>query len=358
MSSNLSNSTTNNPTDGDGRLSDILEGIVIMFLAAIAIIGNGIIIFIIYKNRNLRALRNLFIASLALSDFCLAATDILYQGIDKLVPNYRPPHFSICYFILLCGVLFASASVFNLTAMTLNRYIAIIYPLHYSQYVTPRRSACILLLLWVFALCLAVPPLVWRPVGVVCYSTTPSKEHVINEIAYMVSEWLFWFVIPGFVILICYCRIYRIAKNQARQIAALEQSQRQAAEANEQALNSKVRISTYKERKAGRMVSVLIGFWLFCWLPFFVVLTIHKFHTTANVPPIVMSVCLTLMFINSAVNPILLTTYNREMKTALKSLYRKQSRNHNGPMSSVEVELTSVRRMTHANLQNRKKETK
>lgn len=346
---NSSNSSGNTPTGEEGRLRDVLEGVFIAVLAVIAFIGNGIIIFVIYKNRNLRALRNLFIASLAFSDLCLGATDIIYQAIGKLVPDYKPPHFSVCYFILLTGVLFGSASVFNLTAMTINRYIAIIYPLHYSQYVTPRRSACILLLLWLAALCLAVPPLVWRPVNVVCFSTTPSGEHLVNEIAYMAAEWVFWFVIPGFIILFSYCRIYRIARIQARQIAAMEQSQRQAVEPSQDALNSKVKISTYKERKAGRMVAILIGFWLFCWLPFFVVLTIHKFHVGAGVPPILMSVFLTLMFINSAVNPILLTTYNRELKVALKRLYRKPSRNHNG-MSSTEVELTSVRRMTHANL--------
>ena len=355
---NAPNSSLDGHSQEDyGRLIDIVEGVFIVVLAVIAIIGNGLIIYVIYRNRSLHVLRNLFIASLSFSDFCMACTDVLYQGIGKLVPKYQPPHYSICYFILLCGVLFGSASVFNLTAMTINRYIAISYPLHYSQYVTSRRSAIILLLLWLAALCLALPPLLWRPVDVVCYSTTPSEEHLINEIAYMAAEWIFWFVIPALIILISYCRIYRIAKNQARQIAALEMSQRTAVADNPnnslpdaaKTMNPKVRISTYKEKKAGRMVTILIGFWLFCWLPFFTVLTIHKFLLSEGVPPILMRIFLGLMFINSAGNPILLTMHNKEMKVALQRLFFHRASRRNS-IPSNEVELTSIRRMTHAHI--------
>ncbi|XP_031563620.1 alpha-1A adrenergic receptor-like [Actinia tenebrosa] len=349
----------NSSLDGDdgneGRIVDIVEGVFIVVLAVIAIIGNGLIIYVIYRNRTLHVLRNLFIASLSLSDFCMGCTDVLYQGIGKLVPNYKPPHFSFCYFVLFCGVLFGSASVFNLTAMTINRYIAISYPLHYSQYVTSRRSAMILLLLWLAACCLALPPLLWRPVDVVCYSTTPSEEHLVNEIAYMAAEWIFWFVIPALIILVAYCRIYRIAKNQARQIAAMEMSQQCAVDENPtnqlpgaaKTMNPKLRISTYKEKKAGRMVTILIGFWLFCWLPFFTVLTIHKFLLSEGVPPILMRIFLGLMFMNSAGNPLLLTMYNKEMKVALHRLFSQRASRGRNSIPSNEVELTSVRRVTH-----------
>jgi hypothetical protein len=167
----------------------------------------------------------------------------------------------------------------------------------------------------------------------------------------MAAEWVFWFVIPAMIILISYCRIYRIAKNQARQIAAMELSQRSAVEeTNGRTMNPKVRISTYKEKKAGRMVTILIGFWLFCWLPFFTVLTIHKFHLSEGVPPILMRIFLVLMFINSAFNPILLTLHNKEMKVALRRLFHQNPRRNSIP--SNDVELTSVRRMTHSHVAN------
>ena len=150
----------------------------------------------------------------------LACTDIVYQALEKV--NFHPPQPSICYIILPSGVVFGSASVFNLTAMTLVRYIFIRYPLHFTRYVTAHRSAAIVLAVWLTAFCLAFPPQIWRPEGVVCSTTKPSDEHIVNEAIYMGTEWLFWFFIPLMLISFSYYRIYLMARGQARQIAALE----------------------------------------------------------------------------------------------------------------------------------------
>ena len=303
-------------------LIKILEAVLLFSLAVFAVAGNGLLIYVIYSNHNLHNLRNAFVASLSAADLMLACTDIVYQAAEKVVASFQPPHPSICYIILLSGVLFGSASVFNLTAMTLVRYISIRYPLHFSRYVTAHRSTAIVLAVWLTAFCLAFPPLIWRPEGVVCSTTKPSDEHIIYEAIYMSAEWLFWFFIPLMLISFSYYRIYLIARGQARQIAALEVS----TVIEEPTTKTRGRASSLREKKAGRMVAILIGFWILCWMPFFTVLTISKFKS--RVPSAVMRLFLCLMFANSAINPIVLTRYNRELKEAIKKVvcrrkYRK-----------------------------------
>ena len=293
----------------------VVEAILLFSLAFFAVVGNGLLIFVIYSNQNLHNLRNAFVASLAAADLMLACTDIVYQALEKVVINFQPPHPSICYIILLSGVFFGSASVFNLTAMTLVRYISIRYPLHFSRYVTAHRSVTIVFAVWLTAFCLAFPPLIWRPEGVVCSTTKPSDEHIIYEAVYMSAEWFFWFFIPLVLISFSYYRIYLIARGQARQIAALEVSTNNEITA---APPRRGRASSLREKKAGRMVAILIGFWILCWMPFFIVLTISKFKS--RVPAILMRLFLCLMFANSAINPIVLTRYNRELKEAIKKL--------------------------------------
>lgn len=297
------------------HVGKILEAILLFGLTAVALVGNGLLMYVICSKRNLHNLRNAFVASLALADLLLACTDIVYQATEKVVTNFQPPHPSICYIILLSGVLFGSASVFNLTAMTLVRYISIRYPLNFSHYVTVHRSTAIVLSVWLAAFCLAFPPLIWRPEGVVCSTTKPSGEHFIHEVIFMSAEWLFWFFIPAVLISYSYYRIYIIAKGQARRIAALE-----VAPASETASGPPVRdrANSVREKKAGRMVAILIGFWVLCWMPFFIVLTISKFKS--RVPAILMRLFLCLMFANSAINPIVLTWYNRELKEAIKKV--------------------------------------
>ena len=290
----------------------ILEAVLLFSLVFFAVTGNGLLIYVIYSNHNLHSLRNAFVASLAAADLMLACTDIVYQALEKI--NFKPPHPSICYIILLSGVLFGSASVFNLTAMTMVRYISIRYPLHFNRYVTAHRSAAIVLAVWLTAFCLAFPPLTWRPEGVVCSTTKPSDEHIINEAIYMSAEWLFWFFIPLMLISFSYYRIYLIAKGQARQIASLEVS----TDIEGPTTKTRGRASSLREKKAGRMVAILIGFWILCWMPFFTVLTISKFKS--RVPSSVMRLFLCLMFTNSVINPIVLTRYNRELKEAITKL--------------------------------------
>ncbi|KAJ7360415.1 hypothetical protein OS493_015515 [Desmophyllum pertusum] len=256
---------------------------------------------------------------------------------EKVVVNFKPPHPSICYIILLSGVLFGAASVFNLTAMTLIRYISIRYPLHFNRYLTVHRSTTIVLAVWLIALCLAFPPLIWRPEGVVCSTTKPSDEHFINEVIYMSAEWLFWFFIPAILISFSYYRIYIIARSQARQIAALQVSTTVSETTSSPPLRA--RASSLREKKAGRMVAIMIGFWILCWMPFFTVLTISKFKS--RVPAILMRLFLCLMFANSAINPIVLTWYNRELKDAIKKLVCR--RKHRQESVSV-MELTRSNR--------------
>lgn len=308
------NSSDIHMEDIDISSTKIFEAVLLFSLVLFAVAGNGLLIYVIYSNHNLHNLRNAFVASLSAADLMLACTDIVYQAMEKVVVNFQPPHPSICYIILLSGVLFGSASVFNLTAMTLVRYISIRYPLHFSRYVTAHRSAAIVLGVWLIALCLAFPPLIWRPEGVVCSTTKPSEEHFINEAIYMSAEWLFWFLIPLMLISFSYYRIYLIARGQARQIAALEVSTVIEAPIT----NTRGRASSLREKKAGRMIAILIGFWVLCWMPFFIVLTISKFKS--RVPASVMRLFLYLMFANSAINPIVLTRYNRELKEAIKKL--------------------------------------
>ena len=300
----------------DFRISveKVLEAVLLFGLTVFGVVGNGLLMYVIYANRNLHNLRNAFVASLAAADLLLACTDIVYQATEKVVINFQPPHPSICYIILLSGVLFGSASVFNLTAMTLVRYISIRYPLRFSQYVTVNRSAAIVMAVWLAAFCLAFPPLIWRPEGVVCSTTKPSGEHFVYEVVYMSAEWFFWFFIPAVLISLSYYRIYTIARSQARQIAALE-----IAPANQTTSGPlRDRANSLREKKAGRMVAILIGFWILCWMPFFIVLTISKFKS--QVPAILMRLFLCLMFTNSAINPIVLTKYNRELKVAIKKV--------------------------------------
>uniref|UniRef100_A0A3B3DE94 Dopamine receptor D4a n=1 Tax=Oryzias melastigma TaxID=30732 RepID=A0A3B3DE94_ORYME len=77
-----------------------------------------------------------------------------------------------------------------------------------------------------------------------------------------------------------------------------------------------------RERKAMRVLPVVVGCFLFCWTPFFVVHTMRALCVTCYIPPALMSTVTWLGYVNSALNPIIYTIFNTEFKKFFKKCFR------------------------------------
>jgi hypothetical protein len=125
--------------------------------AVLAVFGNLAIIWIITSVKSMRNPTNYFIANVCVSDIFIGALVIPFQFQVTLLRRWVLPWF-MCYMCPTIQVIMVSNSIFTLTAIALERYRAVMYPL--KAHISKLNAKVVIFIIWIFSILLSLPTII------------------------------------------------------------------------------------------------------------------------------------------------------------------------------------------------------
>jgi len=282
----------------------------------LTVLENGMVIAAVLTHKRLQTVTNVFVVSLAIADM-LVGILVMPFGIYQQFNNKRwELGRSWCLITTSFDVMFTTTSIFNLSCLAIDRYLAICRPFIHER-LTRKKVMVMLLFCWIMPIFISFLPILlgWNHIGIEDYvncAFPPSDSShcvfVVNkEFALICSSIAFY--IPCLFIVICNIQIFRTARLQAQQIRSLELS------AHKNHRKGKLK----HETKAAKTVGIIMGCFFICWLPFFIINIIDPL-IGYRINYIIWTIALWLGYINSMMNPLLYYNFNRHYKVAFRRL--------------------------------------
>ena len=322
MPANMTSNSTEAPPVGFQVPRNIQMEVTILavILFILAMIGNTLVIYIVFTVNHMRSSTNILIANMAFADL-LMTIDIPYILKWFYVMSSWFGTFMgtvLCKFFHAAQVGSLAASVFSLVAISLDRSFAILFPM--KKVMTRNVVRFAIAMTWLGALALMLPLMIATKNiqleggdGMICNEYwAPMSSKVYITVLIVIA-----YVIPLIIIALVYC------------LAGLRLRSRKLPGHQNPTAQKKVQASS---RRATTMLITVAVIFTLSWLPFQALEMIKVYKATLfyKIPKKVRFVIPWFGYCNSAINPILYIifsgNYRREFYRILCRGTSQQSR--------------------------------
>lgn len=95
----------------------------------LALLGNGVVCYIVQSSPRMRTVTNYFIANLAIGDILMSLFCVPFSFISILILGYWPFGAILCHLVNYSQAISVLVSAYTLVAISVDRYIVIMWPL-------------------------------------------------------------------------------------------------------------------------------------------------------------------------------------------------------------------------------------
>ncbi|KPP71933.1 sphingosine 1-phosphate receptor 1-like [Scleropages formosus] len=273
------------------------ESIAFLVICLLIVLENAVVLLAIWKNKKFHVPMYYLLGNLTLSDLLAGFTymlNILLSGPNTL--HLTP----ILWFLREGGVFITlSASIISLLAIAIERHITMV---NMKPYHGAKRCRMFGLIgaSWVLSVLLGVLPIMgWNCIGNLEACSVVLPLYTRNYVLFCIT--IFSAVLLAIVVL--YVRVFHAVRTNTRRLGSLRKSQ------------------SRKSRKCIALlktVTIVLGVFIACWLPLFVLLLLDFFCPLGSCLILLkVDYFLGLAIFNSLLNPIIYTLTSKDMRKAI-----------------------------------------
>ncbi|CAF1089660.1 unnamed protein product [Rotaria magnacalcarata] len=165
----------------------------------IGLVGNGLLMFIVFRQKNLHTVPNLLVVSLALGDFLFVLFCVPFGAVAYSL-KYYPFSTFYCRFENFIINLSLGVSIFSLLALSADRYKIIAKPFSSHASGSSIKLKLIVACIWLLSACLALPEIIYSGLMMetkqspdnttiqLIYCWSPNKDELITNSTFMITR--------------------------------------------------------------------------------------------------------------------------------------------------------------------------
>lgn len=258
--------------------------------------GNVLVILAVWKTPSLQTSSNALLVSLATSDLavgCLAQPSFSAWRISQIVGNIEV-HCVAGILSESFGWLLAGVSLFVITAISCERFLAVHLHLRYHDIVTRRGIAKVILSFW----------LIWIIITALRFFVVNRKILRIIAVNFL--------VITSAIMVMAYIMIYKLVRRHQMQIRQ-QCFTRSPGESNKT-------IDMVRFKRSTMTMLYILGFFILCYFPFLMVMLVELAIGETLETKAAYLYTVTSIFINSTLNPMIYCWRMMEIRMAIRKI--------------------------------------
>ncbi|KAL4612896.1 galanin receptor type 2-like [Arapaima gigas] len=294
-----------NRTSSSWNPESVAISLVFTLIFLVGTVGNCLVLAVLLRNGQMNTkITNLFILNLGVADLCFILFCVPFQATIYTMDEWVFGPF-LCKAVHFLIYLTMYASIFTLAAVSLDRYLAIRYPLRSRELRTPRNALASICCLWGMSLVFSGPYLSYYQQmdlngSVVCIPVWGPQERRAMDICTFVFGYLLPVSVLGLTYACTICHLW----TTVNPLKDMSESRR-------------------AKRKVTKMIIIVAVLFCLCWLPHHLVIMCMWFgHFPLNQATYVLRILSHLVaYANSCLNPIVYALVSKHFRKGFHKVF-------------------------------------